>query len=219
MGTLHLNVRNFPVLGFSHQFFALTWQSALVLQPTRFPHFLNPRASKRPHGLHWQAIFRLGHQKSAKEQPHRRRRSWEASARSAPAKPLLPPGLGVTPSSPWRCPVGCSPPAVLALQAGIPNSSPLQPPRTSPRHTEAPRASLPTPWALPKWSQCRKRGTQPALAAHSICYPKRWAAMTSSMHGNGVSLDTFALWGTDRLPSCSICWTPKRAARLKREEG
>ena len=173
-------MRNFPVLGFSHQFSALTWQSALVLQPTRFPRFLNPRASKRPHGLHWQAIFRLAHQKSAKEQPHRRRRSWEASARSDAAKPLLPPGLGVTPSSPWRCPVGCSPPAVLALQAGIPDLPPPQPTCTSPRHTQAPRASLPTACALPKSSQCRKRGTESALVTHRIYCLEHWAAMTHS---------------------------------------
>ena len=68
----------------------------LHLEPTRFWRFLNRRASKRPHRLHWQAIFRVAHQKSAKEQSRRCRRSWEASARSDAAKPLLPPGLGVT---------------------------------------------------------------------------------------------------------------------------
>ena len=130
----------------------------LHLQSARFPRFLNLRASKRPHRRHWQTIFRVAHQKTAKEQPYRRRRSWDASRRSDAAKPLFPPGLGVIASSPWLCSAGRSSLAVLSLQAGIPDPSPLQPPRTSPPHTRVLRASLSTAWALPKRSQCRKRG-------------------------------------------------------------
>ena len=143
----------------------------LHLQPTCFWRFLDPRAYKRPHRLHWQAIFRVAYQQSTKEQPRRRRRSCEASTRSDAAKPVLPPGLGVTPSSTWLGPAGRSPLVVLALQASIPDPLPLQPPRTYPYHTRAPRASLPTAWVLPKWSRCRERGTQAALAAHRICCP------------------------------------------------
>ena len=150
------------------------------LQPIRFWRFLNLRDPTRAHRLHWQTVFRVAHQNSTKEQPRCHQLSWEASARSDAAKPLLPSGFGVTPSSPWLCPAGRSPLAVLALQAGIPDPSPPKPPCTSPRHTRAPRISLPTAWALPKWSPCRKVGTQTALAAHHICCPERWAAMTHS---------------------------------------
>ena len=122
IATVHLNVRNFPILGFSHQFFcAEVAKCTLHLQPTCFWRFLDPRACKRPHRLHWQAIFRVAYQQSTKEQPHRRRRSWEASTRSDAAKPVLQPRLGVTHSSTWLGPVGRSPLVVLALQASIPD--------------------------------------------------------------------------------------------------
>ena len=150
------------------------------LQPIRFWRFLNLRASTLAHRLHWQGIFRVAHQNSAKEQPPCHRLSWEASARSNAAKLLLPPRLGVAPSSPLLCPAGCSPLDVLALQAGILDPSPTKPPRTSPCHTRAPRISLPTAWALPKWSRCRNLGTRAALPAHRICCPERWEAMTHS---------------------------------------
>ena len=41
--------------------------------------------------------------------------------RSDAAKPVLPPGLGVTPSSTWLGPAGRSPLVVLSLQASIPD--------------------------------------------------------------------------------------------------
>ena len=134
----------------------------------------------RAHWLHCQTVFRVAHQNSMKEQPRCHRLSWEASARSNAAKPLLPSGFGVVPSSPWLYPAGRSPLGVLVLQAGIPDLSPPKPPRTSPCHTRAPRVSLLTAWALPKWSPCRKLGTQAVLATHRICCLERWAAMMHS---------------------------------------
>ena len=41
---------------------------------------------------------------------------------------------------------------------------------------------------------------------------KQWR---TARHGKGASLDPIALWGTDRSPSGSAYWTPKRAARMK----
>ena len=160
---------------------APTGTMPLHLQPARFPRFLNLCASKRPHRLHWQAIFRVAHQKSAKEQPRRRRRSWDAvseircrqspSFRLGLALPLHPFGCGppgANLSLCFRCrPVSpirrlCSLPELLHVIFGL-SAHPCRP------HGR-----------FPSGLNAGNGGTESALAAHHICCPERWAAMTHS---------------------------------------